>query len=86
MIKKAVKLRDRFTRGQTMVVMTMVIGVLLGAMALGTDVGLFYYNWMLLQKAADSAAIAGAPRSPHWPIHQVMSRRPPSALRKGTPV
>jgi hypothetical protein len=43
-----------------MVVMTMVIGVLLGAMALGTDVGLFYYNWMLLQKAADSAAIAGA--------------------------
>ena len=60
MIKKAVKLRDRFARGQTMVVMTMVIGVLLGAMALGTDVGLFYYNWMLLQKAADSAAIAGA--------------------------
>jgi Putative Flp pilus-assembly TadE/G-like len=55
-----VKPRDRFARGQTMVVMTMVVGVLLGAMALGTDVGLFYYNWMLLQKAADSAALAGA--------------------------
>jgi hypothetical protein len=40
--------------------MSVVIGVLLGAMALATDVGLFYYNWMLLQKAADSAALAGA--------------------------
>lgn len=50
----------KLAKGQTIVVMAMVIAVLVGAMALGVDVGLFYYNWMLLQKAADSAALAGA--------------------------
>jgi Flp pilus assembly protein TadG len=49
-----------FAKGQTAVIVTLVIGVLLGAMALGTDVGLLYYNWMVLQKAADAAALAGA--------------------------
>ena len=51
---------NRLGRGQTFVVMSIALGVLLGAMALATDVGMFYYNWMVLQKAADSAALAGA--------------------------
>jgi Flp pilus assembly protein TadG len=54
------KQRSKFSKGQMLVVMSMVIGVLIGAMALGTDVGVLYYNWMLVQKAADSAALAGA--------------------------
>jgi Flp pilus assembly protein TadG len=41
-------------------VMTVSIAALLGAIALCTDVGLLYYNWGLLQKAADSAVLAGA--------------------------
>jgi len=41
-------------------IMTLVIGTLIGGMALGADVGVFYYNWMQLQKAADSAVLAGA--------------------------
>jgi uncharacterized membrane protein len=41
-------------------ILTLFIGVLLGAMALSTDVGLLYFNWMQLQKAADAAALAGA--------------------------
>jgi len=37
-----------------------MLPVLLGAVALGTDVAIFYFNWVQLQKAADSAALAGA--------------------------
>jgi uncharacterized membrane protein len=53
-------LRKRFSRGQIFVVTTLVIATLLGAMALSTDVGLLYFNWMQLQKAADAAVLAGA--------------------------
>jgi hypothetical protein len=42
------------------VVMTFAIATLLGAMALGTDLAVVYYNWVLLQKGADIAALAGA--------------------------
>lgn len=51
-------------RGQIAVVMTIAIAALLGAIALSTDVGLLYYNWGLLQKAADSAVLAGANNLP----------------------
>ena len=50
----------RYQRGQIAVVMTFAIATLLGAMALGTDLAVVYYNWVLLQKGADIAAIAGA--------------------------
>ena len=51
---------NRFMRGQTGVIMTLAMATIVGALGLCTDVGLFYFNWMRLQKAADSAAIAGA--------------------------
>src|SRR5260370_8630280 len=47
-------------RGQMAVVMTFAIATLLGAMALGRDGGVMYFNWVQLQKAADAAALAGA--------------------------
>ena len=54
------KLRQ-YCSGQVAVVfLTCAIATLLGAMALGTDVGVMYYNWIQLQKAADAAVIAGA--------------------------
>jgi Flp pilus assembly protein TadG len=46
--------------GQIMVLYAGVIAVLLGAIALGTDVAVMYLNWEQLQKAADASAIAGA--------------------------
>lgn len=49
-----------FSSGQMMVLMTLVMATLLGAVALGTDVAVLYFNWMQLQKAADAAALAGA--------------------------
>jgi hypothetical protein len=42
------------------VVFALAAVTLCGVMALGADVGVLYYNWVQLQKAADSAAIAGA--------------------------
>jgi Putative Flp pilus-assembly TadE/G-like len=50
----------RHFRGQIAVIMTFAIATLLGAMALGTDVAVMYFNWVQLQKGADAAALAGA--------------------------
>ncbi len=54
------KPRSGYMKGQMAVVMTFAIATLLGAMALGTDVAVMYFNWVQLQKAADAAALAGA--------------------------
>jgi hypothetical protein len=53
-------LRRKFHGGQMVVVMSLALTALLGALALGTDVAVIYLNWMQLRKAADSAALAGA--------------------------
>lgn len=53
--------------GQVMVLYAGVIAVLLGAVGLCTDVGLMYFNWQQLQKAADAAALAGANYLPKDP-------------------
>ena len=42
------------------VVFALAAVTLCGVMALGADVGVLYYNWVQLQKAADAAALAGA--------------------------
>ena len=52
--------RSRFFKGQMMALFTIVLPVLLGAMALGTDFAIIYLNWSMVQKAADAAALAGA--------------------------
>jgi Flp pilus assembly protein TadG len=49
-----------YSRGQTLVLYAGVLVVLLGAIGLCTDAGVFYVHWQLLQRAADSAALAGA--------------------------
>ena len=50
----------KLNRGQTAVIIGLAIPVLIGAIALGTDVTMLYYNSIQLQKAADAAALAGA--------------------------
>jgi hypothetical protein len=50
----------QFRKGQIAIVMTLAMATLLGVMALGADVGVMYYNWGQIQKAADAAALAGA--------------------------
>lgn len=53
-------------RGQIIVVLALVLPVLVGALALGSDVAVLYYNWHLLQSAADNAAVAGASYLPDY--------------------
>jgi hypothetical protein len=69
------KRRGRYFKGQMAVVMTFAMATLLGAMALGTDVALMYFNWMQLQKGADAAALAGAfyliPPNSKFPLNPV---------------
>jgi Flp pilus assembly protein TadG len=57
----------RRSSGQTVVIVALILPALLGAVALGTDVSVFYFNWVQLQKAADSAALAGANYLPDNP-------------------
>jgi Flp pilus assembly protein TadG len=52
--------RSRFSRAQFIVLFTLALPVLVGAVGLGADFAILYLNWANLQKAADSAALAGA--------------------------
>lgn len=47
-------------RGQTIIAVTLGLIATLGALAIAIDVGVMYYNWAQLQKAADASALAGA--------------------------
>lgn len=47
-------------RGQVAVLYAGIIAVLIGAVALGSDVAVMYVNWQGMQKAADQAVISGA--------------------------
>lgn len=49
-----------YSRGQTFVLYAIAATAVLGAVALSTDVGIMYYNWVSMQRAVDSAALAGA--------------------------
>jgi len=48
------------SNGQIMVIYAGILAVLLGAIALCTDVAVMYVNWQTVQKAADAGALAGA--------------------------
>lgn len=47
-------------RGQTIGIYALVLSVLVGGIALGTDILLMYVNWLHMQKVADASALAGA--------------------------
>ena len=48
-----------------------VIATLIGTVALGSDVALHYFNWVQMQKAADSGVLAGANSLPDNPTQAV---------------
>jgi Flp pilus assembly protein TadG len=47
-------------RGQSTIMLAILLPSLVGAMALGIDISVFYFNWAKLQRAADAGALAGA--------------------------
>ena len=48
------------SRGQVVALYSLIVVILVGAIALGTDVAEMYVNWQHMQKVADAAALAGA--------------------------
>jgi len=54
------KIKRTGGKGQISVALILVITVILGAVGLGADAALLYFNWVILQKGVDAAALAGA--------------------------
>ena len=53
--------------GQIAVVLTLILVPLISLIGLGADLGLLYFHWVILQKAADAAVLAGAGYLPSQP-------------------
>ena len=68
---RASKGLGRWSSGQVAPLVAGVIVVLVGAIALGTDIAVHYYNWVQLQKAADSGVLAGANSLPDNPTQAI---------------
>jgi putative Flp pilus-assembly TadE/G-like protein len=66
-MNRLVRIRRSRSSGQTALIMLLAMPTLLGALALGVDVTMMYFNWEQLQKAADAAALAGASSLPGDP-------------------
>jgi hypothetical protein len=56
----ALKVQCNGGKGQVAVALILVMTVVLGAIGLGADMAVLYFNWVILQKAVDAAALAGA--------------------------
>ncbi|MGH7934184.1 MAG: hypothetical protein ACREQN_13625 [Candidatus Binataceae bacterium] len=56
------------SHGQIIVVVAIAISTIIAAVSLAGDVAVFYFNWMQIQKAADSSVLAGAS---HLPLDSV---------------
>jgi hypothetical protein len=58
-------------QAQIAVVLALLLPVLVGAIAMSADVGVLYFNWQILQAAADSGAVAGAAYLPSNPSQAI---------------
>ena len=54
------KIKHTGAKGQISVALILMLTVILGAIGLGADAALLYFNWVILQKGVDAAALAGA--------------------------
>jgi Flp pilus assembly protein TadG len=72
--------RSITSRGQMMVLLALLIPVLMGAVALGVDISIFYFNWAQLQNAADASALAGAGYLPGNPTQAVTTAKQYAAM------
>jgi Flp pilus assembly protein TadG len=65
---KAAGFKGRLARrGQILVMLTILIPVMLGVVAMGVDITVFYWTWAEMHAAADAAVLAGAASLPDSP-------------------
>jgi Flp pilus assembly protein TadG len=62
-------------RGQILVMLTILIPVLLGVVAMGVDITVFYWTWAKMHAAADAAVLAGAASLPDSPTLAIAAAR-----------
>jgi uncharacterized membrane protein len=67
MTSKSITSKLSYRRGQTGVILTLVVPAVIAAIAFGTDVAVLYMNWSRLQVGTDTAVIAGAAYLPGNP-------------------
>jgi uncharacterized membrane protein len=67
MTSKSVTSKLSYRRGQTGVILTLVVPAVIAAIAFGTDVAVLYMNWTRLQVGTDTAVMAGAAYLPGNP-------------------
>src|SRR5260370_26839610 len=58
-------------RGQMLVILTVLIPVLLGVVAMAVDISTFDWTWSRMQAAADAAALAGCSNLPTSPSRAI---------------
>ncbi len=64
-------LLKRSQRGQVLVMLSVLIPVVLGVVAMGVDISTFDWNWARMQSAADAAVLAGASNLPTSPSRAI---------------
>src|SRR5271155_1032002 len=69
--RRVAKICRQWPSGQVAPLIAGIVVVLLGAVGLGTDVAVHYYNWVQMQKAADIAVLAGANSLPDNPTQAI---------------
>jgi hypothetical protein len=67
--------RHQWSSGQVAPLVAGIVAVLLAVIALGTDISVHYYNWVQMQKAADSAVLAGANWLPDDPSRSIATAK-----------
>ncbi len=72
--------KSHFRKGQIAVVMMLLMLPLLSLIGLGADLGLLYFHWVLVQKAADAAVLAGAGYLPNH-TSEAQTPLPPTTCR-----
>ena len=64
----------RHSKGQIAIILAMVLPVVAGAVAVGVDFAVMYFNWVQLQKASDAAALVGSRYLPSDPTGALATR------------
>jgi len=74
-LEASMKAFSRYRGGQLAVILTLALPTLVGAIALGANVSIFYFNRVQLQKGADAAVLAGASCLPSNPLMALNTAR-----------
>src|ERR1700687_3077204 len=71
LLKRAERGLKRAERGQMLIILTILIPVMLGVVAMAVDISTFDWTWSRMQSSADAAALAGCSILPTSPSRAI---------------